>query len=119
MSVLVDTPVWVDHFRDGNKVLITLLESGRVMCHPFIVGEVSSLWLDRSAEIVSRLEDLPQVQVATDSEARYLMEFHGLRGDDLSWVDLHLLASVLLSTCCLWTLDPVLHSAAHMLNVSL
>jgi hypothetical protein len=33
--VLVDTSVWISHFREGNKKLIELLEDGRVMCHPY------------------------------------------------------------------------------------
>jgi hypothetical protein len=114
----VDTSVWMEHLKNRNRSLVTLLEAGRVLCHPFIVGEISSLSLRQQGEILDRLERLPQVGMATHKEVLTLIEIHGLRGEDLSWVDLQLLASVRLSTCYLWTLDPVLHSAAHMLNVS-
>ena len=38
--VLVDTSVWVSHLRDGNAELANLLNDGRVLCHPLIVGEL-------------------------------------------------------------------------------
>ena len=39
--VLVDTSVWVSHLRDGNADLANLLNDGRVLCHPLIVGELA------------------------------------------------------------------------------
>ena len=33
MSVLVDTSVWVGHFKQRNEHLVGLLESGLVRCH--------------------------------------------------------------------------------------
>ena len=37
--ILVDTSVWIDHFRHGNDKLMRLLESQLVVTHPFVVGE--------------------------------------------------------------------------------
>jgi hypothetical protein len=31
--ILVDTSVWVDHFRDGNSTLTELLERGAALTH--------------------------------------------------------------------------------------
>ena len=39
--VLVDTSVWVSHFRDGNNELENLLNDGAVLCHPLILGELA------------------------------------------------------------------------------
>ncbi len=39
--ILVDTSVWVSHFREGNAGLATLLTNGEVVCHPFIIGELA------------------------------------------------------------------------------
>lgn len=36
--VLVDTSVWVTHLREGTSVLENLLNDGRVVCHPFVIG---------------------------------------------------------------------------------
>ena len=41
MNVLVDTSVWVSHFRRRNEHLVTLLEGGQAVCHPFVVVEVA------------------------------------------------------------------------------
>jgi predicted nucleic acid-binding protein len=34
--ILVDTSVWVDHFRAGDQALAGLLEAGKVLSHPFV-----------------------------------------------------------------------------------
>jgi predicted nucleic acid-binding protein len=34
--ILVDTTVWVDHFRAGDKRLTELLDGGTVLMHPFV-----------------------------------------------------------------------------------
>jgi predicted nucleic acid-binding protein len=38
--ILVDTSVWVDHLRRHNAGLADLLSHGRVVVHPFVIGEV-------------------------------------------------------------------------------
>ncbi len=39
--VLVDTSVWVDHFRRPNSRLVELLLLDRVIMHPLILGEIA------------------------------------------------------------------------------
>ena len=39
--ILVDTSVWVDHLRFGDEALAGLLETGRVLVHPFVIGELA------------------------------------------------------------------------------
>jgi len=39
--ILVDASVWVDHLRPGDARLKALLETGQVVMHPFIVGELA------------------------------------------------------------------------------
>ena len=38
MRVLVDTSVWVSHFKQRDVRLVALLEAGLVVCHPYVVG---------------------------------------------------------------------------------
>jgi predicted nucleic acid-binding protein len=40
---LVDTSVWIEHFRAGSDRLRTLLFDEQVLCHPFVVGELG-MW---------------------------------------------------------------------------
>ena len=39
--VLVDTSIWVNHFRNGNNTLVNLLNSDLVLCHPLIILEIA------------------------------------------------------------------------------
>ena len=39
--ILVDTSIWIDHWRTGDERLKSMLEAGQVLVHPFVVGELS------------------------------------------------------------------------------
>ncbi len=52
--VLVDAPVWVEHFRCGTIGLANLLNEGDVACHRFITGELACGNLSNRAEILYR-----------------------------------------------------------------
>nr|MBA2670032.1 type II toxin-antitoxin system VapC family toxin [Gemmatimonadota bacterium] len=39
--ILTDTSVWIDHLRAGDPALSALLEQGRVLVHPFVLGELA------------------------------------------------------------------------------
>ena len=110
--VLVDTSVWVAHFRKGEPRLIQLLDEEAVLCHPFIVGELACGNLKNRDEILSLLQALPQAPQAETDEVMQLIESHRLMGKGLGWIDVHLLASALLTGCSVWTLDKALLKAA-------
>ena len=116
--VLVDTSVWVSHFKDGNPKLETLLMKGGVACHPFIIGELACGMLKNRKEILSLLEALPSATTADHREVLYFIEQHRLMGKGLGYVDIHLLASARLSRIQFWTKDKKLGEAAVKLNVS-
>jgi predicted nucleic acid-binding protein len=40
-GVLIDTSVWVDHFRQHNNVLAELLELDLALTHPMVVVELA------------------------------------------------------------------------------
>lgn len=118
--ILVDTSVWVDHLRAGDKKLTALLEVGRVLAHPFVIGELA-LGNLRQREIVLRaLSDLPQASVATDTEVLHFIDRHALFGRGVGYVDAHLLAAVRLTAGAeLWTNDRRLHSVADQLRLAI
>lgn len=103
--VLVDTSVWVSHLRDGNPQLADLLDDAEVACHPFIIGELACGNLRNRAEILSLLGSLPMGHQADHEEVMEFVENYQLMGKGLRYVDMHLLASALLSQVRLWTLD--------------
>ena len=39
--MLVDTSVWIDHFRRSHRPLVGALERGDVQCHDYVVGELA------------------------------------------------------------------------------
>lgn len=49
--ILVDTSVWVDHFRTGNRKLADLLDEEQVLMHPFVIGELACGSLRKRAEV--------------------------------------------------------------------
>ncbi|MEP7010692.1 MAG: type II toxin-antitoxin system VapC family toxin [Acidobacteriota bacterium] len=106
--VLVDTSVWIDHLRQGNQRLADLLIAGRVVCHPFVIGEVACGSLRNRAGILGLLAALPSAPMATHEEVLGLLASERLYSRGLGWVDVHLLASARLLACTLWTLDKTL-----------
>jgi predicted nucleic acid-binding protein len=117
--ILVDTSIWIDHLRRGHPSLITALELGRVLIHPFVVGELACGTLNRRAEILTLLRELPPAPVATDDEALEFIERRGLMGRGIGYVDVHLLASVALAgDARLWTRDKRLAAVASELALA-
>jgi hypothetical protein len=116
--VLVDTSVWVAHLRQGDIGLDALLQGDRVVCHPFIVGELACGNLRNRSEIISLLQRLPGAIPAETEEVMQLIEHHGLMGKGLGYIEMHLLASVRLTGVALWTLDKRLNEVALTLGVA-
>jgi len=66
--VLVDTSFWVHHFQEGDSHLARLLNTGEVLCHPFIAGELACNNLKNRKEILSLIQLLPQATQAKHEE---------------------------------------------------
>ena len=118
MMVLVDTSVWVDHLRHGNDRLAGLLNDGRVMCHPFVIGELACGNLRNRDEILKLLKALPGGILGEHTEVLNFVIDAPLSGRGLGWVDAHLLTSARLSEVPLWTLDRTLRREAKRLGVA-
>ena len=115
--ILVDTSVWVSHFREGNAGLATLLTNGEVVCHPFIIGELACGNLTNRTTILSLLKALPTTAVAEPEEILTFIENNHLMGRGLGYIDIHLLASALLARVSLWTLDKRLEQIAGLFHL--
>ena len=116
--MLVDTSVWVDHFRRGDPALMTLLSRGEVECHPFVIGELACGSLHRRSEVLSLLESLPQVPLGSHDEVLEFVERHRVMGRGIGWVDAHLLASASLAGSPLWTRDRRLFEIGRKLGLA-
>ena len=115
--VLVDTSVWVSHFRRKIDRLEYLLSQEFVYCHPLIIGELACGYLHHREEILNLMHELPRALQATDQEILIYIEKHQLIGKGLGIVDIHLLASASLSGLFLWTEDKRMRLAARRLHL--
>lgn len=115
--VLVDTSVWIDHFRRTNRKLTSLLESDEVSMHPFVLGELACGNLSNRKEIVALLHALPCIAKVEDDELLLFIERHCLMGRGIGLIDVHILASCHIDACLLWTSDKRLHVVAKELNI--
>ncbi len=114
--VLVDTSVWVAHFRASNSELERLLNDGQVLCHQFVVGELACGNLKNRAEILSLLQALPTALVLEHGAVLRFVDAHRLMGRGIGYIDIHLLASAMLANASLWTLDKRLGAISSKLG---
>jgi len=116
--VLVDTSVWINHLRDGDRHLERLLFDGDVFCHTHVIGELACGNLKNREEIISLLHALPLTPVVAFDEYLFFMEQNQLSGIGIGFVDIHLLASATLGQVPLWTYDKRLQNAAAQLGLN-
>ena len=116
--ILADTSIWVDHLRGNNPEMAQLLAMGRILMHPFIVAEIALGSLHNRRERLSDLGSLLEVQVATLSEVRHMIESYGLYSKGIGLTDAYLVAACLLTPGTqLWTRDGALEKVAKSLNI--
>jgi predicted nucleic acid-binding protein len=103
---LVDTSVWIDHFRKPEVKLQELLQNDEVVTHPLVRLELALGSIANREKILSDLSLLPQVSVADTDELFRLLELRKLYRRGIGITDLHLIASALFDTSLLiWTRD--------------
>ncbi len=111
--ILVDSSVWIDHFRRASVELASLLASRVVMIHPFVVGELACGQLPRREAVIAALAELPSAPMVPHGEVLAYVERHRLMSRGIGWVDMHLLASATVAgRVALWSRDRRLRAAA-------
>ena len=117
--ILVDTSIWINHLRAADINLVGLLRTQNVLTHPFIVGELAMGNLPHREAFLAELQSLPKSPVATDAEVMTFIDYHGLAGHGIGYIDAHLLASTRLRPgSFLWTADNRLRQVAGNLGLS-
>jgi hypothetical protein len=119
-GVLVDTSVWVDHFRRSNESLADLLSLDIAMTHPMVITELACGTPPAPrARTLADIATLPNARQASLTEVRELIERDRLFGLGCGLVDLTLLASTMLTTGArLWTLDQRLRLLAERFEIA-
>lgn len=117
--ILVDTSVWIDHFRAADPQLVALLSSDSVLAHPFVIGEIALGSVAKRTEVLRHLNNLPVAITATHDEAMIFIDRHKLASTGVGYVDAHLLASAALTHGgALWTRDKTLRASALRCGVA-
>lgn len=119
MSVLIDTSVWVDHFRRANEALVQLITRDEALTHPLVLLELACGTPPAPrARTLNDIDLLRAAQQASWAEVRAFIEAERLYGQGCGSVDLTLLASTRITPDArLWTLDRRLAALARRLNV--
>lgn len=116
---LVDSSVWIDHFRQADSILLRALADDQLVMHPFVIGEIALGSVKDREQVVANLYDIHRTEVAEHEEVMTLIERYRLFGRGIGYVDAHLLAATLLTPGSrLWTRDRRLHDAADQLGIA-
>jgi predicted nucleic acid-binding protein len=119
--VLVDTSVWI-RALGGRAPFVDelgrLLELDEVAGHDLIYGEL--LIGDRGGrkKLLADYKQMFQSATIPHPEIVAFVERRHLHGRGVGWIDVHLLASVIVDGLKLWTDDPRLSTVADELDVS-
>lgn len=119
-GVLVDTSVWVAHFRKRNQMLANLLTQDLALTHAMVIGEIAcGTPPEPRAQTLTDLGLLSMVQHAGLDETMEFIERESMYGMGCGLVDMVLLASTLMTPGAkLWTLDKRLAELAERFGVA-
>ena len=118
MAVLVDTSVWVQHYRRTVPELAAMLIADEVATHAVVIGELAVGGLRNRTQTLADLRQLPLVLAMSSDQVLDFLEQHQLYNIGLSWGDVHLLSAAVLHTVSLWTFDTTLSQRAVVLGVA-
>jgi len=111
--ILVDTSIWIDHFRAADPQLIALLDRNAVLTHPFVIGEIALGNIARRDDVLRHLHNLTAAVNASHAEVMIFIERHKLANTGLGYVDAAILASTAVTAgATLWARDKNLRAAA-------
>jgi predicted nucleic acid-binding protein len=115
MKVLVDTSVWINHFRSTNPLLSRLLKDGQVITHSLILGELACGNLKDRSLILKFFRDLPMANEATINETLAMVKERESFGKGVGLIDFMILAAAIITPdAMLWTDDKRLGEQARL-----
>ena len=91
--ILVDTSIWIDHFRRADAALATALTAGQVGLHPFVIGELTLGTVPQRVTTLALLATLPCLVPSAHADVVAFAERNRLVGAGIGWVDVHLLCA--------------------------
>lgn len=117
-KVLIDTSVWIAHWKKEDKVLSQLLSDGRVVLHDFIEGEIACGNLALQSAFLGPFRFLIRIPVGAHSDILNFIGSHKLRSVGIGYVDVNLVYSCMVSHCELFTYDKNLIKIGKQLKIN-
>lgn len=118
--ILVDTSIWIDHFRYDDSELRKIINDDQLLCHPFVVTELALGSLRERAAVLEFLTAQREALIATHAEVMTIIDRHSIFSMGIGYTDAHLLTSTLLDRrSSLWTRDKRLAAAAQKVGAAL
>ena len=119
--VLVDTSVWIRFLANRAPYAIELdrlLGLDEVTGHELVYGEL--LIGDRGGrrKLLAAYEQMHQASIVPHRDVVAFVRARDLYGRGVGWIDIHLLASVIVGRLQLWTADPRFAAVAKELGVA-
>ncbi len=114
--VLVDSSVWIAHFRKGDSFLEELLRQGRVLLHDLVLLELAAGSIPHRRQTLKDLQYLPRIPMVSTAEILEFIERHRLFSKGLGAVDFTLIACAKASAADLLTYDKKLTAVWNVIN---
>lgn len=115
--VIIDTSVWIRHFKEKNEALISLIEDDEILVHPFVIAELACGHLKNREETVDLLLKFPLPELLSIEEVLTFVLEEKLFGQGVGFVDVNLLGSAMLSNSLLWTIDKSLKNISTSFGI--
>ena len=113
--ILVDTSIWIDHFKKKNEILSQWILDGMVCTHSLIIQEICLGDFKQKVKIIDSLKHLIIIPMISHQEFILFSTKHNFR--KVGVVDVHLIASAILSRCSIMTSDKSLALAAQKVDL--
>lgn len=117
--IIVDSSIWIDHFRRPNAALIEAAVGGRLLQHPLITLELALGSIPQRDPTLGKLQRLPQPTVLSDDQMLEFVDEFELARSGIGPIDASVLASAARTEKAkLWTRDKRLGVQAERLGLN-
>lgn len=118
--VLIDTSVWIRSLAGREpftRELRRLLNMDQAAGHELVYGELLIGDIGGRKKILTGYDRMFQAAIVPHRDVVAFVEVRQLHGRGIGWIDVHLLASALVSRLKLWTADSRLSVVADEFGV--
>jgi len=115
--ILIDSSVWIDHFRQALPALSLYLVEGRTLQHQMVTAEIALGSISHREQVIAQFLRLEQATIVEEATFLKRVDEWGLAGTGIGFVDTHLLCSAAESEAVIWTRDRRLAVQAERLGL--